>query len=310
MDYLHQKILGWKTIESECKELSELAELALKEEEQGLVAEIYKRKNQLEKDFQKAENLLFLSGDYDSYNAILTIHSGSGGVEACDWAEMLMNMYLQFAKANNFRVTLIDKVSQKEAGIKNAILEMDGLFAYGFLRAERGVHRLVRLSPFDADHARHTSFALVEVVPEIQKDIDIEIKPEELKIETFRSSGPGGQHANVTASAVRIIHLPTKTSASSQNNRSQIKNKEMALTVLKSRLLEKKIEKQEKKINKIRGQNVEASWGNQIRSYVLHPYHMVKDHRTNFETSDTDKVLSGDILPFIQAFLEWQRKKK
>jgi len=296
-------------MESECAELKGLAELSTKEKDQNLIKEIKKRKDKLAHDFQENENLLFLSGEYDSYNVILTIHSGSGGVEACDWAEMLTNMYLQFAKANKFQVHLIDKMTQKEAGIKNATIEIKGPYAYGLLKSEKGVHRLVRLSPFDSDHARHTSFALVEVVPEIKRDIDIIIKPEDLKIETFRSSGPGGQHANVTDSAVRIIHRPTKISASSQNNRSQLKNKEMALKVLKSRILEKQIRDQEKKINKLRGDTVEASWGNQIRSYILHPYHLVKDHRTGYEMTDTDKVLSGNLMSFIDSYLRWYRMK-
>jgi len=287
-----------------------LAGLALKENDNELISDIQKKESFLEKDFHSLENSLFLSGDYDGCNAILAIHAGTGGVEACDWAEMLFRMYLGFAKSNKFEAKIIDELPGKEAGIKSATLEIIGPYTYGILKSERGVHRLVRLSPFDADHARHTSFVLVEVVPEVQRDMDIVIKPEDLKIETFRSSGPGGQHANVTASAVRAIHLPTKITASCQGSRSQIKNKEKALKVLKSRLLEQKIEEQEKKIIKIRGESTQASWGNQIRSYIIHPYHLVKDHRTSYETSKTDDVLAGEILPFIETYLRWYKKKQ
>jgi len=249
-----------------------------------------------------------LNKDYDDYDALLTIHAGTGGVEACDWAEMILNMYLQFVQRNKFSVKIIDRLAGKEAGIKNALLEIKGKFAYGLLKSERGVHRLVRISPFDADHARHTSFVLVEVVPLIKKDQEVVIKPEELKIETFRSSGPGGQHANVTASAVRVTHLPTGLAASCQSERSQWRNKEEALRVLKSRLLERMIEDKEKKIKKLKGSTVEASWGNQIRSYVLHPYQLVKDHRTGYETNRVQEVLNGELMPFIEAYLHWFSK--
>jgi peptide chain release factor 2 len=308
LNNLRNELSNWQKIEQDCVELKELSTLALKENDQEIISDIKKRKLALEKDFHKLENLLFLGGEYDSYNAIITVHSGTGGVEACDWAEMLFKMYLGFTKFNNYKATILDRLPNKEAGIKNATLEIKGRNAYGFLKSERGVHRLVRISPFDADHARHTSFALVEIVPEVEREIEIEIRPEDIKIETFRSSGPGGQHANVTASAVRIIHLPTKITASSQSDRSQGKNKEIALKVLKSRLLERKIEEQEKKINKIRGETIEASWGNQIRSYVLHPYQQVRDHRTGYETSKTHDVLEGKIMPFIESYLRWYIK--
>lgn len=283
--------------------------MAIKDNDNKLISDIENKKLILKQDFQHLENLLFLSGPYDHCNALVTLHAGTGGVEACDWTQMLMSMYLNFANINNFSSKIIDKLAGKEAGIKNATLEINGDFAYGFLKSERGVHRLVRLSPFDADHARHTSFALVEVIPEIEKDMDIKINPEDIKIETFRSGGPGGQHANVTSSAVRIVHLPTKISASCQNNRSQMRNKETALKVLKSRLLERQIEIEEKKINKIRGEAIEASWGNQIRSYILHPYKLVKDHRTGYETSKINDILSGKIIPLIDAYLVWYKKK-
>lgn len=305
LESLKRIVSQWEQLEKETKELRELVLLAQQENDQRLIPDLVAQKQDLMKRFRELEKFLFLSGKYDSSNAILTIHAGTGGVEACDWAAMLTHMYLQFAKENSFETKIIDKLAGREAGIKNISLEIRGPFAYGLLKSERGVHRLVRLSPFDADHARHTSFVLVEVVPEVEKDIDVKIKPEELKIETFRSSGPGGQHANVTASAVRITHLPTGIVASCQSERSQIRNKETALKVLKARLLERKLEEEEKKINKLRGSIIEASWGNQIRSYILHPYQLIRDHRTGYETSKVEEVLEGKLMPFIEAYLRW-----
>jgi len=289
--------------------LIELYQISVEEKDEKLLKEIEDKSLEIERELYRLESFLLLSGKYDDYDAILSIHAGTGGVEACDWAAMLLEMYLNFAKKYNYKVKIIDRLVAKEAGIKNATLEIKDSFAYGLLKAERGVHRLVRISPFDADKARHTSFALVEVMPEIKRDNEILIKPEELKIETFRSSGPGGQHANVTASAVRITHLPTGITTSSQNERSQFRNKEEALKVLKSRLLEEKIKKEERKINQLRGENIEASWGNQIRSYILHPYQLVKDHRTGYESKDVNGILKGELMPFLWAYLRYIKKQ-
>jgi peptide chain release factor 2 len=246
---------------------------------------------------------LMLDGPYDSRDAILAIHAGAGGTESQDWAQMLMRMFLRWAERRKFQAEVLDVSPGDEAGIKSATIEVRGSFAYGNLKSERGVHRLVRLSPFDADHARHTSFVLAEVLPEAEEKSDLQINPEDIRVDTFRSSGPGGQHMQKTSSAVRITHIPTGLVVSCQSERSQHQNKESALRVLYSRLLEIEIKKREEEKAKIKGKRIDAGWGNQIRSYVLHPYKMVKDHRTEYETSNTGAVLDGDIDEFINAYL-------
>ena len=253
---------------------------------------------------EKTNLLLLLSGPYDKNNCILEIHPGAGGTESCDWASMLYRMYTRYCEKKNFKVEVLDYQDGEEAGIKSVSILVKGLNAYGYLKNEKGIHRLVRLSPFDSNNRRHTSFASVEVTPEIEKNDEIEIDEKDLKIDVYRSSGAGGQGVNTTDSAVRITHLPTKIVVTCQNERSQIQNKEHALNVLKNKLLILKMEQEEEKINQIKGESKEINFGSQIRSYVLHPYSMVKDHRTNVETSNTDRVLDGDLDLFIEENLK------
>ena len=283
--------------------MGELAEMAETDNDEAVAQDVKKKLRSLQKEFASSEIEVILGEELDNNNAILTIHAGTGGTEAQDWAEMLLRMYLRHAEQKKWRVNILDKVTGNEAGIKSAILGIEGQYAYGYLKAEAGTHRLVRLSPFDADHARHTSFALVEVTPEVDDDIEVEIKPQDLKIDTFRSSGAGGQHVNVTDSAVRITHQPSGLVVSCQNERSQSQNKESALRVLKSKLYEQEKRKQKEEEMRAKGEHKEAKWGNQIRSYVLHPYQMVKDHRTKYEDNDTAAVLDGKLDKFIESYL-------
>jgi peptide chain release factor 2 len=243
------------------------------------------------------------SGEYDSRNAILAIHAGAGGTESQDWAEMLQRMYLRWAERRGYHTEVLDTSPGDEAGIKSSTLNISGEYAFGYLKSEHGVHRLVRLSPFDADHARHTSFVLIEVLPEAESGVDVNIEPDEIKIDTFRSSGPGGQHMQKTSSAVRITHLPTGLVVTCQSERSQHQNKDIALTILQSRLLNVETAKLAEERTKLKGDHVLAGWGNQIRSYVLHPYKMVKDHRTDYQSGNPDAVLDGDLDGFITAYL-------
>ena len=291
----------WRGLEKKIADIAELIEIT--GEEDPLKADIVKEIDGLTAQLDEFEFQLTLGGEYDQHNAILAIHAGAGGTESQDWAEMLMRMYLRWAERRGFQAEVLDTSPGDEAGIKSTTISMTGEYAFGYLKSEHGVHRLVRLSPFDADHARHTSFALVEVMPEAQENIDINIVPDDIKIETFRSSGPGGQHMQKTSSAVRITHLPTGIIATCQSERSQHMNKEFAMKILRSRLLERELEKQEEERLKLKGKRVDAGWGNQIRSYVLHPYHMVKDHRTEYETGNTEAVLGGELDGFIDAYL-------
>lgn len=253
---------------------------------------------------EKLNLLLLLNGPYDNNNCILDIHSGAGGTEACDWAMMIYRMYSRWCEKKSYKIEILDYQEGEEAGIKSISIRVKGTNAYGYLKNEKGVHRLVRLSPFDSNNRRHTSFASVEVTPEIEQDNTIEIDEKDLKIDVYRSTGAGGQGVNTTDSAVRITHLPTKIVVTCQNERSQIQNKEQALKVLKNKLLIKKIEEQEQELNKIKGEQRNIEFGSQIRSYVMHPYSMVKDHRTNEETSNVEKVLDGDIDIFIESNLK------
>jgi peptide chain release factor 2 len=259
----------------------------------------------LSAEYARARTSLLFAGPYDERSAILSISAGAGGTEATDWAEMLLRMYLRWAERHRFATEILDQLEGEEAGLKSATVAVDGRLAYGYLRAERGVHRLVRISPFDSQKRRHTTFALVEVLPEVEEDVEVgDIPDDELKIDTFRAQGAGGQHVNKTDSAVRITHLPTGIVAQSQNERSQHQNREVAMKVLRARLLERRLEEREREMAALKGEHVEAGWGNQIRSYVLHPYQMVKDHRTGHETGSTGAVLDGELDTFMLAELE------
>lgn len=273
--------------------------------DEGILSEVVNGEKELSKVLEQTEVILLLSGDYDGNSAIVEIHAGAGGTESCDWASMLYRMYKRWIDDKNYKFEVLDEQAGEEAGIKGVTFIVRGLNAYGYLKAERGVHRLIRISPFDSNSRRHTSFASVEVTPLFDNEIvDIEIKESDLKIDVFRSSGAGGQHVNTTDSAVRITHLPTKIVVTCQNERSQIQNREKALEILKNKLYQLEVEKREKEIRAIKGEVMDVNFGSQIRSYVMHPYSMVKDHRTNTETSDVESVLDGEIDIFISAFLK------
>ena len=277
----------------------------LKEEDNLEIRDLLKEKiNSYEEKFDELEVQLLLNGEYDDCNCILEVHSGAGGTEACDWANMLYRMYSRFCERHNYKVEVIDSLPGDETGLKSITLSIKGTNAYGYLKGEKGVHRLVRLSPFDANHKRHTSFASVDVIPEIKKNLDIVIDDKDLRIDVYRSSGHGGQGVNTTDSAVRITHLPTNIVVTCQNGRSQIQNKEEAMTVLKSKLKLLEIEKQNQELQEVRGEQKNIEFGSQIRSYVLHPYSMIKDHRTNVESSNVEKILDGDIDMYINAYLK------
>ena len=293
----------WRGLEKRVAETAELMSLAEEEEDAQLEVGIQSEIDKIASELDGLELELAFSGEYDERNAIVSIHAGAGGTESQDWAEMLMRMYLRWAERRGYKAEVFDVSPGEEAGIKSAIVEVDGGYAFGYLKSERGVHRLVRLSPFDADHARHTSFALVEVLPEAEADVDVRVEPDDLKVDTFRSSGPGGQHMQKTSSAVRLTHLPTGIVVTCQSERSQHQNKEIAQKILQSRLLEVELEKRAEERTRLKGKHVAAGWGNQIRSYVLHPYRMVKDHRTGYHTADTDGVLDGGLDGFVTAYL-------
>ena len=292
----------WRGLEKRVADITELI-LLESEEKASLGAEIQSEVEELASRLDELEFEMAFSGKYDSRNAILAIHAGAGGVESQDWAEMLLRMYLRWAERNRYKAEVLDTSPGEEAGIKSAVVEVSGDYSFGYLKSEHGVHRLIRLSPFDADHARHTSFALVEVMPEAEEDVDIRISPDDLRIDTFRSSGPGGQHMQKTSSAVRVVHLPTGLTVTCQSERSQHQNKGIALRILEARLLKLELAKREEERAKLKGQRIVAGWGNQIRSYILHPYKMVKDHRTDYQTGDTEAVLDGKVDGFINAYL-------
>jgi peptide chain release factor 2 len=272
-----------------------------------LAAELETTTKQLESELDKLETAALLGGEYDENDAVVTLHAGAGGTESQDWAEMLLRMYLRWAEREHMEVELDEVLPGEEAGIKSATFIVHGRSAYGLLSAERGVHRLVRISPFDAAKRRHTSFASLDLIPLLEEeDDDIDIDPKELRIDTYRSSSAGGQHVNVTDSAVRITHLPTGITAACQNERSQMQNRAVAMRILKARLAEKARQEHQEKLESLRGEQQNIDFGSQIRSYVLHPYRMVKDHRTGVETGDVDRVLDGDLDRFIEAYLRWR----
>ena len=294
---------SWRELEKKVTDIAELIALAVEEEDTSLEGEIQSEIEKVTSRLDELEFQLAFGGEYDARNAILAIHAGAGGTESQDWAQMLLRMYLRWAERRGYKADTLDISPGEEAGIKSAVIGVDGKYACGYLKSEHGVHRLVRLSPFDANHARHTSFALVEVMPEAEADIDVKIEPDDLRVDVFRSSGPGGQHMQKTSSAVRLTHLPTGLVVTSQSERSQHQNKEIALKILQARLLELALAKRAEERARLKGERIDAGWGNQIRSYVLHPYKMVKDHRTNYQTSDSEAVLDGEVDGFINAYL-------
>jgi len=300
---LRETVTSWRGFERRITDASELAGLA----DESLRADLEVEVAAIEAELDKRSFAAMLSGSYDTEDALLAIHAGAGGTDSQDWTEMLLRMYLRWAEREGYETEIWDMTEGEEAGVKSVTIAVNGRYAYGYLRSEKGVHRLVRLSPFDAAHRRHTSFALVEILPQIALDSpEVQIDPADLKIDVYRSSGAGGQNVQKNATAVRITHIPTGIVVTCQNERSQTQNRENAMRVLRSRLLEIKTAEKEEEIAILRGEYTKAEWGNQIRSYVLHPYQMVKDHRTDYETGNTQAVLDGDLEAFIEAYLRTQ----
>jgi len=300
---LKEVVTTWRNLEKSVTDLETLVDLSVTEGDSSLEGEIPAEIEKIERNLEELEFELQLGGEYDHRGALLAVHAGAGGTESQDWAQMLMRMYLRWAEKRGYQTEVIELSPGEEAGVKSVLIEVKGDYAYGYLRGERGVHRLVRISPFDASHSRHTSFALVEIMPVVESNVDVNIEPDDVRVDVFRSSGPGGQHMQKTSSAVRLTHLPTGLVVTCQNERSQLRNKETAMLVLRSRLLELELEKKSQEQARLKGEHITAEWGNQIRSYVLHPYKMVKDHRTGFETSNPNAVLDGDIDDLLKAYL-------
>ena len=307
---LKGKIETYKKVEKELNNLLEMNELVQLEPDEEIEKEILKNTISIEKQIEKLEITTLLSGKYDSNNAIVTIHPGAGGTEAQDWAEMLYRMYTRWASANGYEVKELEYLDGEEAGLKSVTFSVIGEYAYGYLKSEIGVHRLVRISPFDAGGRRHTSFASVEVLPEITEDIEIDINPDDLRVDTYRSSGAGGQHINKTSSAVRITHIPTNIVVACQSERSQIQNREAAMKMLKSKLLHLKEQEHKDTIEELKGVQMDIAWGSQIRSYVFCPYTLVKDHRTGYEVGNVQAVMDGDLNGFIDSYLKFNLKKE
>lgn len=303
LEGLTSQINNFKDLEKKIKEAISLEVVAQAENDQAVLADLEKLKNEVVDKIRNLEDERFFKGKYDNNGVILSIHAGTGGIDAQDWAQMLERMYLRFSEKMNWSVKLLDKVLGQEAGIKSVLFKISGYRAYGWLKSEHGVHRLGRISPFDGEGLRQTSFALVEVIPDLDKNINIDLKEEEIKIDVYRSSGPGGQSVNTTDSAVRITHLPTGLVVACQSERSQHQNKENAWQILKAKLYKLKEEEKEKEANKLKGKIVKAEWGRQIRSYILYGNRLVKDHRSQWEEKDPDKVLAGDLKAFILAYL-------
>ena len=298
---LRKTVTRWRDLDKKAGDVAEL--LALAEQDESLRAGVEGEINAVAAQLDAMELEAAFVSEYDHRNALLTIHAGAGGTESQDWVAMLLRMYLRWAEQRGFKTEVLDTTPGEEAGIKTVTFSIAGEDAYGYTKSEHGVHRLVRLSPFDADHARHTSFALVEVMPEAEEGTDIKIAPDDLRIDYFRSSGPGGQNVQKTSTAVRITHIPSGMVVTCQSERSQHQNREIAMRLLESRLLDAELRRQAEERAKLKGKRISAGWGNQIRSYVLHPYKMVKDHRTDFETGNPEATLEGDLDPFIQSYL-------
>ena len=301
ISHLREELDKWENLEKKVKELEEMASLA--EEDKEWEKEFNTSIEAVEKELADREFTLLLNGKYDRLPAILFLHAGAGGTESCDWVDMLLRMYLRWAERKNFKTEILDLIPGEEVGLRSAVVSVEGEYAYGFLKSEKGIHRLVRISPFDANRRRHTSFALVDVLPQVEEGVEVEIRPEDLKIDTYRASGPGGQHVNVTDSAVRITHIPTGIVVQCQAERSQHQNRERALKILQAKLFDYYEKKRKEELEKIKGEKHDIAWGNQIRSYILHPYNLVKDHRTGEEDTNPQKVLDGEIDHFIQKYL-------
>jgi peptide chain release factor 2 len=299
LSHLQDEVESWRGLARRNRDALELSQLG----DESLRSELEKELVAIDRELEKREFDAMLSGEYDRGDALLAIHAGAGGTDSQDWADMLERMYLRWAENHGYETDILDFTEGEEAGIKSVTIAINGPYAYGYLRPEKGVHRLVRLSPFDANHRRHTSFALVEVLPQVEDDTEVNINPNDLRIDTYRSAGAGGQNVQKNDTAVRITHLPTGLVVTCQNERSQTQNKENAMRVLRSRLLELKQQEQEEELAELRGEYTKAEWGSQIRSYVLHPYQMVKDHRTDYEVGNTQAVLNGEIDGFIEAYL-------
>jgi peptide chain release factor 2 len=304
LNALREEISTWENIDEQLNDLYGLAELLEEEPDEGMQEEVAQSLAAIEQQVEKLQFALMLNGEHDTRDAIMSIHAGSGGVDAQDWAEMLLRMYLRWAETHNFHTEIYEYNEGEEAGVKSVTVEIRGRYAYGYLRSEIGTHRLIRLSQFDAAHRRHTSFAKVEVMPDIEDTIEITIRPEDIEVDTYRSTGAGGQHVNKTDSAVRIRHIATGIVVTCQNERSQIQNREVAMRILRARLYEREVKKREEEAAKLKGEFVQADFGTQIRTVTVHPYNIVKDHRTNYETSDTEGYLNGNVDPFIYAYLQ------
>ncbi len=301
---LKETVDTWRGLEETAASSLELIALSLESDDASLLESLESDAEQLSQEVERRQYELALSGEYDRLGCFLSIHAGAGGTESQDWAEMLLRMYLRWAERRRYKAEVLDVSPGEEAGLKSATLEIEGRWAYGYLKSEKGVHRLVRLSPFDANKLRHTSFALVEVVPEVEDAPEVEINPADLRVDVFKSSGAGGQHVQKNATAVRLTHIPSGIVVSCQNERSQHQNRAVAMKVLKARLVERAMKRRSEEQARLKGDHVSAEWGNQIRSYVLHPYQMVKDHRTDYETSNTAGVLDGELDPMLDAYLQ------
>jgi len=304
------RVEAFEEITGAFEDLMTMIEIAAEEEDESLVKEIETMKIAFIDEYEKMRIKTLLSGPYDSHPAILSLHAGAGGTESCDWVAMLYRMYTRWADKKGYSLEVLDYLDGEEAGIKSVTFQVSGENAYGYLKSEKGVHRLVRISPFDSSGRRHTSFASCDVIPELDNTVELDIPDDDLRIDTYRSSGAGGQHVNKTDSAIRITHLPTKIVVQCQNERSQHKNKDKAMSMLKAKLLELRLEEQRSQMEDIRGEIKEIGWGSQIRSYVMHPYSMVKDHRTNLETGNVSAVMDGDLDKFINGYLIWMTSTK
>jgi len=300
---LKAKLESYQKLLSDCEDALTLAELGLDEKDESVLAEVIESYENVLSRYEKMRLETLMKGEYDANNAIITLHAGAGGTEAMDWVQMLFRMYTRWAEKNGFETRVLDMLDGDEAGIKSVTVEVIGEYAYGFLKSEKGVHRLVRISPFDASGRRHTSFASMDVMPELDDSVEVEINPDDIKMDVYRSSGAGGQHVNKTSSAVRITHIPTGIVVACQNERSQFQNRDMAMRMLKAKLLELKERERDEKLNQLKGEQMDIAWGSQIRSYVFCPYTLVKDHRTNYEEGNVQKVMDGGIDEFIQAYL-------